>query len=234
LKEHIRILAILSLIATIGLGGVIVLLPGTASQVEYNEDLAYNQLAIIDDTNGTLSSFYSHYFEIQGDGKFNLTLPAWTDVANISLNATAYEVSADVVVQIDFLSNHESLANLMWGANLNMIHENGSIGYELPLRRYLVSGGIGYSTGQHLGLQLNSTTIEKYNLSWVGVSLESMFHADCNSSYTIQYGVLFDVTVTHEHAIPTDVSLPVLAFLGLGIFSTGMLAAEVFLMNPDE
>ncbi|TFG14038.1 hypothetical protein EU537_04885 [Candidatus Thorarchaeota archaeon] len=98
MKEHIRILAILSLIATIGLGGVIVLLPSTGSQFEYNEDLAYNQLAIIDDTNGTLSSFYSHYLEIQGDGRFNLTLPAWTNVANIYLNATAYELSADVVV----------------------------------------------------------------------------------------------------------------------------------------
>ena len=234
MQTHTKILVLFSLISMVSLGAVILLSPSPGGRFEYNEDLAYSQLAIIDDTNGNLSSFYSHYFEAQDNGDFNVTLPAWTDIVNISLNATAYEVSAHIVVQIDFLSNRESLANLTWGANLKMIHENGSVGYESPFRRYLVSGGIGYSTKQHLNLKLNSTTIEKYDLSWVGVSLESMFHTECNSSYTIQYGVLFDVTVTHEHAIPTDVSLPVLAFLGLGIFSTGMLAAEVFLMNPDD
>ncbi len=234
MKKHIQILAVLSLISIIGLGAEILFFPSIGRQFEYTKDTAYTQLTMIEDTNGSLSSFYSHYIEVHDDGEFNITLPAWTDAVNISLNSTAYEVSAEIMVQTDFLGVRESLLNLTWGANLNMIHENGSATYELPLRRYLLSAGIAYSTKQSAILKLDTTSIEKYNLSWVGISFESMFHADCNSSYMIHYGILLDVYVTYKRAFAHDISFFTLISLGVGIFSAGMLVAEVLHLNPDD
>ncbi len=217
----------LSLIALVGTGSATLLSSSLEPQYVYYEESHYSQIVIIRDTNGNLSTSFHHNLYNMGEGIFNLTLPIWRSSGIIELNESVHEVHVKPKVHFEIPSEQEEILHLKWGVSSEIAYECGNIIQKTPRRNYLISSGYTTESTWSTDIILNQTTIDEYNITMITVASETMYIAECNASYGVNYAFSLDISLIYEHPSEGRISPYAIAFMALGILSIVMLLFEI-------
>ncbi|MFO7835312.1 MAG: hypothetical protein R6V83_01565 [Candidatus Thorarchaeota archaeon] len=222
MKKRIRILAVISLSALIGIGVMTVFFPLSEMQFGTSMDTIAYETVAIRDSNGNLSTTYDDIY-VLGMGDFNLSVAT----SNITIGTDVESIRVKSVLYREVLYDDDQPLNISFSEELNLYCENNCITKQVPDGFMFLDTEATVSSTKPLELTLSESTIDSFGISNIIVGNVFKFRVEGSADYTINYFVHIEVIQITEASPPIYVSIVQILLPAIGAFSAALLLLDI-------